>query len=297
MAVALDVRTDRQIELGDLVARIERELDPRSDETLLALAPDLAALANHPTFLGEHIARELSSPATFQRGTAYTGRSFVLARGEKYLIRANLWDPLDGDPWGERESADLRRQIGMYGLLHDHDFSFITVGYFGPGYETALYACEPERIEGRIGEVVDLVSLGTTTLTRGSLLYFERRRHVHEQRTPAAPSVSLNVIALDPETPFVSQLYIDESSRRIVAMTSDPYNGRLLLCDLAVALGEARARAPLAALARGHGSAGLRAEATRALAALEGDDRPWRDALNDPHPLVRRRAREALSPE
>ncbi len=30
-------------------------LDPRSDETLLELAPDLAALGAHPTFLADHI--------------------------------------------------------------------------------------------------------------------------------------------------------------------------------------------------------------------------------------------------
>jgi hypothetical protein len=296
VAIALEVRTDRRIELADLVARIERVLDSRDDETLLALAPDLAALANHPTFLGEHIARELASPETFQRGTAYTGRSFVLARGTKFLIRANLWDPEGGDPWGERESAELRRQIGMYGLLHDHDFSFITVGYFGPGYETVLYECDPERIEGYIGEKVALERLGTRVLTPGSLLYFCRRRHVHEQGTPVAPSISLNVIALDPETPFVSQYYFDDRSHRIVAMTSDPFNGRLLLCDLAAALGVARAEGALAAIARTHRSPGLRAQATRALAALAGEDggAVWRGALADPHPLVRRRAREAL---
>ena len=299
MAIPLDVRADRSIELADLVARIERDLDPRSDETLLALAPDLAALAANQSFLGDHIARGLASPESFQRGVAYTGRSFVLASGPKYLVRANLWDPLDGDPWGAGEPAALRSQIGMYGLLHDHDFSFITAGYFGPGYETDLYECDPERIEGYVGEEVALRPLGRRTLTPGSLLYFERRRHVHAQGTPTAPSVSLNVFALDPTTPFVSQYYFDDVSHRIVAMTSDPYNGRLLLCDLAASLGVARACAPLAALARRHPSPGLRAGATRALAALSGDDGPavWRGALNDPHPLVRRQARAALDPE
>lgn len=296
MAVALDVRADRPIELADLVARVERDLDPRDDATLLALAPDLAALAAHPTFLGEHVARGLASPDAFQRGIAYTGRSFVLASGEKFLVRANLWDPLDGDPWGGNDPGALRQQIGMYGLLHDHDFSFVTAGYFGPGYETDLYECDPERIEGYLGEEVALRPLGRRTLTRGSLLYFERRRHVHAQATPAAPSVSLNLFALDPTTPFVSQYYFDDVTRRIVAMTSDPYNGRLLLCDLAAALHVTAARAPLAALARRHPSPGLRAGAVQALASLEGDDAPsvWRAALDDPHPLVRRRAREAL---
>lgn len=296
MAIALDVRADTPIELRELVARIERDLDPRRDDTLLALAPHLAALSRNPTFLGEHIARALASPATFQQGVAYTGRSFVLARGETFLVRANLWDPLDGDPWGERESVSLRTQIGMYGLLHDHDFSFITVGYFGPGYETALYACDPARIEGYLGEEVDLTPLGVATLAPGAMLYFERRRHVHAQGTPAAPSVSINVIALDPETPFVSQYYLDDISHRIVAMTSDPYNGRALLCDLAATLGDARSCAPLDALARTHPSAGLRAHAAEALATLSGDDGPsvLRRALDDPHPLVRRRAHDAL---
>jgi hypothetical protein len=274
MAIPLDVRADRSIELADLVARIERDLDPRSDETLLALAPDLAALAANPSFLGDHIARGLASPESFQRGVAYTGRSFVLASGPKYLVRANLWDPLDGDPWGGGEPAELRRQIGMYGLLHDHDFSFITAGYFGPGYETDLYECDPERIDGYLGEEVALRPLGTRTLTPGSLLYFQRRRHVHAQATPAAPSVSLNVFSLDPETPFVSQYYFDDVSHRIVAMTSDPFNGRLLLCDLAAALGVERARGPLAALARTHPSPALRARAAASLAALEAGGRP-----------------------
>jgi hypothetical protein len=50
---------------------------------------DLASPANPPTFLGDHIARELASPATLQRGAAYTGRSFVLASGKGFLVRAN----------------------------------------------------------------------------------------------------------------------------------------------------------------------------------------------------------------
>ena len=61
-------------------------------------------------------------------------------------------------------------------------------------------------------------------------------------------SVSLNVIALDPETPLVSQYYFDDDTHRIAAMTSDPFNGRALLCDLAAALGDVSARGPLAAL-------------------------------------------------
>lgn len=291
MALAIDVRSDRRIELADLVAKIARELDPRDDDTLLALAPDLAALANHRSFLGEHIARGLAQPATFQRGTAYTGRSFVLASGRDFLVRANLWDPLDDQDY---ESPELRRQIGMYGLVHDHDFSFITVGYFGPGYETVLYECDPDRIEGYLGEHVELRPLGTRTLAPHDLLYFQRRRHVHEQCTPSAPSISINLVALDPTTPFVSQMYIDDRTRRIVAMTSDPFNGRRLLCDLAAAMGETRACGPLAALATTHPSAGLRVHARRALASLEGEDRSWREALDDPHPLVRRAAREAL---
>jgi hypothetical protein len=295
MAIALDVQTERQIELDDLVARLERELDPRDDETLLALAPELAALANHPTFLGDFIARELASPDTFQRGVAYTGRSFVLAKGKTFLVRANLWDPLDVQP-NDRESPDLRRRIGMYDLLHDHDFSFLTVGYFGPGYETALYQCDPERIAGYIGEEVALESLGRHVLTPHSLLYFQRRRHVHEQGTPRTPSISINAMALDPHTPFVSQYYFDGATRRIVAMTSDPFHGRLLLCDVAAVLGDARACGPLRSIARSHGSPGLRARAHSALATLEGDgaNEVWREALDDPHPLVQRRARRAL---
>src|SRR5262245_61307817 len=98
MARQLDIQTDRQIELRDLVTRLERELDPRDDESLLALAPELAALANNPEFLGEHNARELASPDAFQQGTAYVGRSFVLASGRDFLVRANLWDPLESSP-------------------------------------------------------------------------------------------------------------------------------------------------------------------------------------------------------
>lgn len=298
MAVFLSVSPPPPIELPDLVARVERTLDPRSDETLLALAGDLAALGANPTFLAEHIARGLAAPATFQAGTAYgSGRSFVLAAGRTFVIRANLWDPLAADPWGEHHAAPVRKQVAMYGLLHDHDFSFLTVGYFGPGYRTALYECDPGRIEGYVGERVALLPLGERTLARGAMLYFARRRHVHAQGTPEAPSVSINLIALDPETPFVSQHYFDDATSEIVARTSDPFNGRLLLCDVAAALGDGRVHEPLAALAHAHPSAALRVHATRALAELEQDDgrAVWRRALSDPHPLVQRAAREALA--
>jgi hypothetical protein len=295
MGVALEVPPRAAIELPDLIAAIERTLDYRDDATLLSLAPDLAALARHPTFLADHLTRELSSPDQFQRGSAYSGASFVLARGKNWIVRANLWEPIRADiPGG---SGGFSQQLGMYALLHDHDFSFVTVGYFGPGYETTLFECEPERIEGYVGEQVDLRPLGKKALPAGALLYFERRRHVHEQSPPVAPSVSVNVISLDPETPFVSQYYIDQATSRIVARTSDAFNGRNLLCDLAAALGDARSSAPLAALARSHPSAGLRVQASRALAELSGPDARsvWHAAEGDPHPLVRRAAREALA--
>ena len=70
---------------------------------------------------------------------------------EKYFIRANFWP-------SERDSVFKASGTSpfFYHVPHDHNFSFLTVGYLGPGYWSEYYEYDYDKVVGLPGEKVDL---------------------------------------------------------------------------------------------------------------------------------------------
>ncbi|WAS95129.1 hypothetical protein [Nannocystis punicea] len=262
--ILLATAADRTISLAEYVEHVRREVDVRDLDSAAASAPMLAALANDRGFLGALLGRELRDPARFQADNDYISPSFILARGRGWFVRANVWTPrVDDEP-------ELQDRVNFYALGHDHNFSFLTVGYRGPGYETALYEVEPGSFAEEVGAPVELRFIGRTTLAPGQVMLYRASRDVHEQAPPPELSISLNLMLVPPEASLVSQHYFDLQAGRVAAIAGLATRGRMALCRLAGLLGDPSLAGPLAQLAAQHPTPVVRRAAASALAQLEG---------------------------
>lgn len=268
MPIFLDPAPASPISLAEFVAHVRREVDVRDLASVVAAAPVLAALAADRNFLGrllcEQLREQLRGGAAFQAGNGYISPSFILHAEPEWFVRANVWTPRVADEPGVQD------RVNFYALAHDHYFSFMTVGYWGPGYETELYEVEPGSFEEVVGAPVELQRIGRRTLAPGQVMLYRASRDVHEQAPPAELSISLNLMLVPPEVSLVSQHFFDLEAHRVAAITGPATQGRVGLCRFAAALGDPAFVEPLARLAAQHPTAAVRRAATEAVAAIEG---------------------------
>lgn len=271
MPVLMDARTDERIELGDLLEALESEpSDLNDDDCLASHAPSLRKLANNRSFLGDLVIRELKQRCAGQlEGNRYSAQVVLLHRGNrKFLVRANFW-PAAGDSVVVNSGADAF----FYGQPHDHNFSFLTVGYAGPGYWSDYYEHDYDGAAGYVGEKARLRFVERSRLAEGMMLLYRRHRDVHSQLPADSLSVSINIMAMSPATEFLDQYGFDLGSSRIRAIvnrsTLEP------LIALAGHIGGENGRDLVEHIAGRHPSERIRFAAWKAKAAAAGgpDDR------------------------
>jgi hypothetical protein len=290
LAITFATDTDESISLEQFVHEVESILDSDDQDTLVALAPRLRRLANNRTFLAEFINDELANWEQFQKDSSYTGQVFQLATGRDYLIRANVWEPPAATVRGNRDG------LFMYQQPHDHNFSFLTAGYLGAGYQTTIYECDPASVSGIPGDQVDMTFLETTRLPQGKVMLYRASRDIHCQEYAAEYSISLNLLVSDSGHAAREQFYFDFDSRRIVSvMTANPGHRRLN-CYLARFVGDTTTMSKLDTIRRVHPLPRVRLTATESLAVLVPDEANeiWGAALLDQHAFVRDAARRVL---
>jgi len=266
MPLLMDVRTDERFELGDLVEALESDpSDLGDDECLASYAPALRKLANNRSFLGDLVVEELKQRCAGQiERNRYSAQVILLHRGSrKFLLRANFWP-------AQSDSVVVNSGAGafFYGQPHDHNFSFLTVGYAGPGYWSDYYEYDYERTAGFIGEKLELRFVERSRLEEGTILLYRRHLDVHSQLPADSLSVSINIMAMSPATEFLDQYGFDLESSRINAVvnrsTLEP------LIALAGHLGGDNGRDLIEHIAERHPSERIRFAAWRAKANAAG---------------------------
>ena len=118
--------------LGEAAAGITAQgFDPHDQESLMGAALWLRRLGNNQTFLGDLLIEQLAQRHREEPGGNAYGPQVVMLvpPGGSFFIRANIWP--SADEHMVRASGEAAFAIGM---PHDHNFSFLTHGYFGPGY-------------------------------------------------------------------------------------------------------------------------------------------------------------------
>ena len=263
--------------LEETVDAIAAGFDPRVEESVQAAAEHLARLANNRTFLGDLLLDQLRDAHRTELGAGgYGPQAIVLSPvvGGCFL-RANIWP-------GERDKC-LRASGAtslVYGIAHDHNFDFLTAGYFGPGYRSDYYEIEYGDIAGYRGETVALRFVERSALHRGRMLHYRAHRDVHSQHPPSSTSVSLNIVHVDPGQEWYDQYGFDLDGLRISGILNPSASETFLRC--AVALGEGGALDLAADFGRNHPSTRMRLACFEARAAREScaaaRDRLWREA-------------------
>ncbi|MFT3765115.1 MAG: hypothetical protein QM820_06315 [Minicystis sp.] len=284
--------TDQKVSLEEFIDFVERNVDVRDDDSVMLAAPMLEALANNKDLLIDVYNKELLSYDA-ARGAAYSPASAVLGRGSKFVVRANLWPPTAGGA-----ARTVEESLFSYATAHDHNFSFLTANYFGPGYETEIWEyADRSSMIGYVGERVPLVFLERTRLHSGKQIFYRRCRDIHVQFAPPTFSVSINLMMPSAQDIITDQFVFDLAKQQVVSHPDGcPASRRVFLMEVAGALGNDRTAEVLLGIASSHPCARTRASALRGALKIRpesGGGAPCHDKgrLVLPRPRSSRRSR------
>ncbi|HEX8194203.1 MAG TPA: transposase [Allosphingosinicella sp.] len=288
------------IELGDLLAYLEdSKIDTRDEDAMLAAAPMLKKLSNNRTFIADLALKELRERKHLDSiDNSYTPQTIMLTKADRnYFVRANFW-PSDNDHIFRSSGA----KAFFYYAPHDHNFNFLTVGYFGPGYRSNYYEYEYGTVDGYEGEPVGLRFVEESALSEGKVMLYRALRDVHDQRPGEAMSMSINIMENSLRGNFLDQ-YSFDTERNCVSGILNRIGATALLPMIAVAGGD-DSRDFLEETGRSHRLGRIRCIANDALASVQPDaagsiEVHRRGAENDDaqvrgHSLKRIEALEAL---
>jgi hypothetical protein len=193
MPRVIGIEDDGVASLAEVDAALhERGFDPRDEDSLAHAAGLLRRLGNDRTFLGDLVVAELEAAATSEagEGESYGPQVIMLGNpGRNHFLRANIWPSAD-----EHTVRASGRAPFAFDLPHDHNFNFLTLGYFGPGYWSDYWEYDYDTVAGWTGEPVDLRFVGRRRLEPGAIMLYRAHRDVHRQLPPDALSVSLNIM-------------------------------------------------------------------------------------------------------
>lgn len=263
MTRLIDPPTGPALDLAEVTARLDESGVDLADEASIAhCAALLAGLQQNRTFLADRVIAALQASYADQLEiNRYSAQVFLLHRGARgFYLRANLW-PAASDAVTTASGA----AAFSYGVPHDHNFSFLTAGYFGPGYVSDYYEYDPETVGGRLGEPLDLQFVERSRLDEGKMLLYRAHRDIHSQLPPPSLSVSLNIMDEGEHVPWRDQYIVDLEAGTIAKRPTLTSGEMLLRC--AVHLTE-NGKDIAGEFAKAHPVPRVRANAIAALAAV-----------------------------
>lgn len=271
---------------------------PDDEESLLHAAGLLRRLGNDRNFLGDLLVEELAKSAGEEEGLASYGPQVIMlspaGAAPDFFLRANIWPSPDEHTMRASGGAAF-----VYGVPHDHNFDFLTLGYFGPGYWSDYYEYDYEGVTGWRDEPVDLCFVERTRLEQGKIMHYRAHRDIHAQHAADALSVSINVVHAGAAQGWLDQYRFDLEGRKVTAILNNGASEAFV--RIAVGLGSEEAKDLALRFGKGHPSDRMRLAAWSALASVAPDaDTVWREAEGAGSRLVaaearlRRRALEGI---
>ncbi|MEO0870417.1 MAG: transposase [Pseudomonadota bacterium] len=282
------------ITLEELVSRLdEGNFDPRDEDCFASFGQGLRQLAENEHFLADLVIAELERNCASQSsGNQYGPQVFMLHRGERYAIRANFWPALDDAVVENNGPAAF-----FYEVPHDHNFSFLTVGYSGPGYISDYYEYDYDSVLGVPGEQVALRFVERSQLHPGKTMLYRAHRDAHSQLPPESLSVSINILEQSASLPYRDQYQFDLERRSIDSiLTNTPVEA---LLDLCAGLASAEGHDLLENFAHAHPCDRIRHRALVAFASMQSSpaerDAVFERGARGDNPYVARMSADALA--
>jgi hypothetical protein len=290
MTVSIACQTTKAVSLQEYVEHVRAKVDLHDDESIAASAPMLRALANDRELVVRELNRRIEN--FFADGAMPSAQSLLLARDDDFYVRANIWPAIS-----DMASGRAYQDQFAYNLAHDHNFSFMTVNYLGPGYETEIYEYDYDKVQGYIGEPVDLRFLEKVRFGTGMVMLYRANRDVHVQYAPTELTITLNLMIARPEVRIRDQFFFDLATRTISSYPPEiAASSRSLVVRLAGHLGDDNTRQLLNDIAVQHPCRRTRLSAYEALSRRRelSSAAVWEKATEDPAPLVANAARRHL---
>lgn len=209
----IDCPTEEVLDVPTVVDLLESgRFDARSEDGFAAWGGTLKKLGNNRTFLADLMIEELKARCRDQvQGNQYSAQVIMLHMSRHgFILRANLW-PAEADSVVRQSGTDPF----FYHVPHDHNFSFLTVGYLGPGYWSQYYEYDYGRVAGLPGEKVDLTFVEKSRLEQGKVMLYRAHRDVHLQLPADSLSVSLNIMEHSLSSSFRDQYRFDIENQAI----------------------------------------------------------------------------------
>lgn len=255
------------ITLPELIEALnDPRFDPTEEDSFAAAGPLLKRLANNRDFLAEIAVAELKDRCHRQSASnRYSSQVIMLHRAsEKYFLRANFWPSPKDSVFRTSGTSPF-----FYHVPHDHNFSFLTVGYLGPGYWSEYYEYDYEKVVGLPGESVDLKFVEKARLEPGKVMLYRAHLDVHNQLPADDMSISINIMHATPCLPFLSQYRFDVKEKKIAGILNRTSAEALLA--LAAHHGGGNGRDLVESFAAGHPCNRIQFVALRELAAAAPD--------------------------
>ena len=263
------------VDLEECIEELNQaSFDASDQESFLAVADSLKRLANNSDFLGDLVVDELKLRCRNQvESNDYSSQVIMLHKPEQnYFLRANMW-PAEQD-YAVRASG---YKPFYYGVAHDHNFDFLTVGYAGPGYWSDYYEYDYGAVDGFVGEKVDLKFAETSQLSEGKMLLYRAHLDVHRQRPPESLSVSLNIMQMKGHHSWLDQYCFDLEMGEISDVVTHVASETLL--KLAVHVGSENAIDLATSFAKTHPTDRMRYAAWKAIGSVISDAKESRSFL------------------
>jgi len=272
----IDLADDAAIALAECIDALDAAgFAPNDPENLDHAARQLRRLGNNAHFLGDMLVAELAARHREEGdGNSYGPQVIMLhppGRSSDFFMRANIWP--------SRDEHMMRASGGdsfVYGLPHDHNFDFLTLGYFGPGYWSDYYEFDYEDVVGWSSEPVDLRFIERSRLEPGKLMLYRAHLDVHAQIPADALSVSLNVMHTSGAQGWLDQYSFDCEAGVVGRILS--HGSSEAFMRIAVGLGGDEARDLATRFGQHHPSDRMRLECWSSLAAACPDEAA-RDAI------------------
>jgi hypothetical protein len=264
MALTIEIADTREISLDDYVAYVKETIDLDDIDSIVAGAPTFKRLLNNKQMLRNRLNAQLRSWRDFQEGNGYSGMVTLLEANERFVIRANVWKPAAkyDRTWLSDDA------VYSYMSVHDHNFSFMTGGYFGQGYKTSIWEWDGLARTTTDGEHVDLRFLEHTSLPEGKIMLYRTSTDIHRQEHSESLSISLNLLIRPPSSgPKQYRFNVDTST--VISSITPEIPTRLAVCDIAHFLADGDTIQILSDIARTHTEGQARRSALSSLRRID----------------------------